>query len=770
MDCNQVFLRTATRFLPGIWVCVALTLPASGQRVGLVLSGGGVRGFAHIGVLKALEENHIPVDCIAGTSAGALVGGNYAIGKTPAEIDSVFTSTGFASDAGGVVQEDYRYFYHDRFADASWVSIRFAADSVIRTKLSGSLTNSSPADFSLLEAMAGPVARAGYRFDSLFVPFRCVASDIREKKALVMDHGDLGFAVRASMAFPLYFSPLTVEGKILFDGGIYNNFPVDVMQDVFAPDIIIGVNAAGVPEIPRDDNVLSQMKNILVAIEDAGRLTDSDILIEPDINQVSVFDFGSARQAIDSGYAACMRQMDEIKRRIRRRSDPDSLRLRRQAFLAGVPPITIDRIYVEGLSQQQEAFVRKVVNPGNDCISLDRLRKAFFVLSSNRQFSYMFPRLVYNPASGYYDLFLHMKKDRDLEVNLGGNISSRPVSEAFIAMQYRLLGRQSLTVYANSYFGKLYSSGFVSMKLDVPGRFRYFIEPSYLLSQYDYFRSSSTFFEDVKPSFLITTDNDIRLGVGAPVRNKGVVTAFASIIDNKYSYYQNRTFSQSDTADVTRLSAFSSGLRYERSTRDRKQYATGGSYFSIIGRMLTGREESVPGSTSSARDTVRQDHRWLQARLLYDNYFVRSGPWTAGVFGDLFLSGQPFFANYTASILSSPQFNPVPESQTLFLPNFRAHTFVGVGLKNIIRIKGNLDFRVEGYVYQPVQEIVPGPDNEARYSDAFLRRYFIGNTALVFNSPVGPVSLSVNYFDKRDNPVSVLFHFGYMLFNRNSID
>ena len=740
------------------------------QKVGLVLSGGGVRGFAHIGVLKALEENNIPVDCIAGTSAGALVGSNYAIGRTPREMEKIFTSSEFIDNASGVIHEDLAYYYLKREPDASWVTIKFAYDSIIKTKLPGSLTNSAPADFALLESNTAAIAKAGYDFDNLFVPFRCVASDIKEKKPFVFKEGDLGFAIRASVAFPLYFSPLTVDKKILFDGGIYDNFPIDVMKEEFAPDVIIAVNSAGEPELPSDDNILSQMKNILVAVEDSKMLSDTDVLIEPGINNISVFDFRKTQQAIDSGYAATMRMMDLIKSRIARRTNPEELKQKRDSFKNEQKEVLIDRIFVSGLSGQQAEYVKTIINPRNEIFGLSELRRNFFILSTDKHFRYIFPRLVYNYETGYYDLYMYMKRDKDLQVDFGGNFSSKPINDAFIGLQYGFLGKQALNVYTNLYFGKLYNSGYASMRLDMPGRFRFFAEPSYSLSQFDYFKSNSTFFEDVKPSFLVTTENDIRFSLGTPVLNKGKLIASASYINNKYEYYQTLDFTKADTADVTRFAAFSSALCYDRSTLNRKQYASSGSYFSICGRMITGREQSTAGTTSISRDTITDDARWMQVRLIYDNYFKRIGPVRIGFYGELFLSGQPFFANYTASILSSPQFVPVPESQTLFLPNFRAHNFAGAGLKSVFQIIGNLEFRLEGYIFQPVQEIIPRDDNTARYSEALLKRYFMGTTALVYSSPIGPISVSANYYDQREKPFSFLFHFGFILFNSSPLE
>src|SRR6185369_14319450 len=189
------------------------------QKVGLVLSGGGARGLAHIGVIKALEENHIPIDFIAGTSAGAIVGCMYAQGFTPGQMDSIVNTEDFLNWATGVIDEDYSYYFRKKEDNASWMTIKFSLDSIIQTTLPTNLVNSVPVDFALMESTAGVIAKANYNFDSLFVPFRCVAADIENKQTVIFRNGDLAQAVRASAAFPFYFKPILFEGKILYDGG-----------------------------------------------------------------------------------------------------------------------------------------------------------------------------------------------------------------------------------------------------------------------------------------------------------------------------------------------------------------------------------------------------------------------------------------------------------------------------------------------------------------------------------------------------------------------
>ncbi|MFM7903260.1 MAG: patatin-like phospholipase family protein, partial [Bacteroidota bacterium] len=176
------------------------------QKTGLVLSGGGVRGMAHIGVLKALEENNIKIDCITGTSAGAIIGAYYAAGLSPVEIERIVLSDQFRDWVTGKIGEDLDYYFNKQEPDASWITVKFSLDSTLKARLPISVVKSARTDFMLMETMSQAIARANYDFDSLFIPFRCVASDIKSRAPKVFSKGDLPLAVRASMAYPLYFT------------------------------------------------------------------------------------------------------------------------------------------------------------------------------------------------------------------------------------------------------------------------------------------------------------------------------------------------------------------------------------------------------------------------------------------------------------------------------------------------------------------------------------------------------------------------------------
>jgi NTE family protein len=160
-------------------IALGLYTLCSAQKVGLVLSGGGARGLSHIGVIKLLEENNIPIDYIAGTSAGAVVGSLYAQGYSPEEMIRLVNTEDFYNWATGTFDEEHTYYFKKKDPNASWVTLKFSADSAgVHTTFPSSIISSVPVDFALMENNAGAITKAKYNFDSLFVPFRCVASDI----------------------------------------------------------------------------------------------------------------------------------------------------------------------------------------------------------------------------------------------------------------------------------------------------------------------------------------------------------------------------------------------------------------------------------------------------------------------------------------------------------------------------------------------------------------------------------------------------------------
>jgi NTE family protein len=748
--------------------------PVRREKVGVVLSGGGASGLAHIGVLRCLEENRIPIDYICGTSMGALIGSMYCQGYTPDEIQATILSDEFNSWANGIIEPQYVYYFKKKEDNASWITFKISPDTTLSTSLPTNLISPLPMDYALMERTAGASAACGYNFDSLFCPFRCVASDVAKKESVIFRSGDLGEAVRASMSYPFYLKPIRVNGALLFDGGLYNNFPSDVMYADFFPDFIIGSNVATEFANPDEDNLLSQVRAMLTSPTDFNPVCENGVIIEPDADWAGLFDFDQAQRLIDSGYAACKRKIETICLNLTNRTDSADLAARRAAFKAKQPPLIYDNIEIEGpgIKKAQETYVRKMLRHNERYVPNSKLKTGYFRLAADDKIQSIYPIARYNKSTGYYDLRLTIKKEKNLFTQFGGNFSNRPINMGFIGVQYNFFGNPSVSINANGYFGKLYSGAQVKARFDFPTRLPFYIEPSFTWNRFDFYKSTPTYFLDTRPPFLVQIDRMGEVNVGLPVKRKSRLVLGNGGGFIRYLYYQTDAFTSADTSDRTDLNFFSSYLLFERNTLNRKQYASAGTHLAFTARYVRAEEFYKPGTTSPFIDPYRAIHEWMQFKISYDTYFKEKGKWRLGFLGEVVYTFQPFLSNYTASILSTPGFQPTPDSRTLFIPTLHAHQYAAAGLKSIFVLWKNVDWRLEGYIFAPYQALRERSDHTVEYAAplAIADMTYISMTGLVWHSPLGPVSASVNYYSSREEPLSFLIHFGYIIYNKKALE
>lgn len=749
-----------------------LSFSVSAQKVGLVLSGGGARGLTHIGVLKALEENGIPIDYITGTSMGAIIGGLYASGYSPDEMVALFTSPEFPAWVSREIDEKYIYYFKEKTRDASWFGFQFDPDSLVLPSLiPTNIISPTQMDFAFLEIFSGAEAVAGYNFDSLFIPFRCVASDIAETRSVVFRDGSLSKAIRASMTFPFFFKPIVVDGKLLFDGGMYNNFPSDVMISEFNPDIIIGCKAASNYPPPTQNNVLSQIQTMLMTKTDFSMPAGKSMLISPSLPAVGLLDFSMVNTFIDSGYRETIRQIPNLKKLIAQRADPDQVFIKRAFFKLKKPGLVLDTIFFDGINPNQAKYLSRSLLHKSRKTRLETIKPEYFKIIADDKIQSIFPRMHYDSAASAFDLFLDVEKEKTISITIGGNISSKPINEAFFGVEYKRLRKQALTFYANSYIGRFYSSAFLGSRIDFTTRLPFYLDAYVCVNQWDYFKTTTYFFEDKTPSYLIKSDNHFEGNIGIPYGNNGkFIVGFAGG-NIRNDYYQTNTFSRNDTADKSSFDFITSHLMFEINTLNRKDYANRGLRTLIEFRHAIGNERYEPGSTSVKDPTVvyRKKHNWLQLKLAYQNYFQHIGKLSLGFYFENVLSSQTFFRNYSASMLMAPSFEIIPESRTLFLPAFRAHNYTAGGLQAIFNLLKNLDYRMEAYLFQPYQEILPQSDQTADYGEIFADRSLMAGSSLVYHSPLGPMAISLNYYDKSEDKFSLIFNFGYILFNKRPL-
>ena len=159
----------------------------------------------------------------------------------------------------------------------------------------------------------------------------------------------------------------------------------------------------------------------------------------------------------------------------------------------------------------------------------------------------------------------------------------------------------------------------------------------------------------------------------------------------------------------------------------------------------------------------------MRAKVSLEQYF-KQGIYSAGYVFEGVLSNQPVFSNYMGTVINAPAFNPIQDSKTLLLQNFRAFNYVAGGWRNVFSIRKSLDFRLEGYLFKPLEAIVQLQDQEAALDSDFTKIYFAATAGLVLHSAVGPISLSVNYYNDNENPLGVLLHVGFLLFNKTSME
>jgi len=276
-------------------------------RVGLVLGGGGARGAAHIGVLRELERMRIPIDAITGTSMGAIVGGLYASGMSPAELEEIVAKTDWAdalsdepdrSDLRLRRKQDEQHFPVNLDLGLHGGELKLPLGLVQGQKLD-----------LILRELTVDVSHI-HDFDSLPIPFRAIASDIETGERHVMGQGDLARAIRASMSVPGVLAPVLVDGRLLVDGGLVGNVPIDVMRQMDV-DIIIAVDVEfplyEIEELKSAIAISEQMITILIrreTLRQIASLGESDILIRPQLEYFSSTNFGEILQTIEPGAIA----------------------------------------------------------------------------------------------------------------------------------------------------------------------------------------------------------------------------------------------------------------------------------------------------------------------------------------------------------------------------------------------------------------------------------------------------------------------------------
>lgn len=402
---------------------MVLSAMAQRKKVGLVLGGGGAKGVAHIGVLKVLEEAGIPIDYIAGTSMGAIVGGLYAIGYNAAEIDSMVNRQDWAMLLSDRVKRSSQSFPEKENSERYILSLPFGKekkDRVIGGMIKGGNLQNLFSNLTI-----------GYHdsvdFESFNIPFACVAVNVVDGQDYIFHEGSLPLAMRASMAIPAVFTPVRLDSMVLVDGGLNNNYPVNVALDMGA-DIIIGVDLGTSDLKLHDDlNNPADLVGQIVALYGYDKYSRNkertDLLIRPDMVSYTSASFNKPAldTLINRGEQAARRQWDEIVA-LKYMIGLDTCRIEKVLHVDSRPVTPADtfcirHISMEGTDKRDEKWLTQISGlKENSRITLKELQNAMSILVGTNAYSNVSYKLT---GEGQQDLILSVQEKSISSVNLG---------------------------------------------------------------------------------------------------------------------------------------------------------------------------------------------------------------------------------------------------------------------------------------------------------------------------------------------------------------
>ena len=426
---------------------ITLTLPGQElqrKKVGVVLSGGGAKGFAHVGVLKVLEEAGIPIDYIAGTSMGAVVGGLYAAGYSSDLIDSLIK----IQDWSYLMRDDiYRKHQHasrrdhqKRYIISLPYQLKFREKRGKVTLPPGVYAGQNI--YTLFLKLT-----AGYQhdldFDDLPIPFGCVAADVRSGREVVLREGSLPEAIRASMAIPGMFTPVEKDSMLLIDGGVVNNFPVDLVRSMGA-DRVIGVIFPPDEEAMEKNRgsiseVTEQLWNFIGQGKRRRNIADTDLLITPEVHSFGMMDF--QRPAIDTiisrGKEAAAAKRDELialKQSLGTEEAAPAVTSDKNPYI-GLDTLVINSIRIEGVSPRETSQIARWIDIDKNSVTREELDEMTARIYSSGWFSRVYYRLE---GEHPFDLVFTVEVKESNTLNLGIHFDSNDMAAILANTTIRL--------------------------------------------------------------------------------------------------------------------------------------------------------------------------------------------------------------------------------------------------------------------------------------------------------------------------------------------
>lgn len=661
---------------------------AKEQTVGLVLSGGGAKGIAHIGVIQALEENDIPVDYVTGTSMGAIVGGLYAAGLSPAEMMQLLASPLFVNASQGSISPDQRYYLTAPQPTPQMFSFPMGNDSVAKS-VPFSLISPTVMNFAFMEVFAPASRRCGGDFDHLFVPLRTVSSNIKAQRPEISRGGRLADAVRASMSFPIVFCPIEIDDTLHYDGGIFENFPLPTMEAEFNPDIIIGVDVHTPDSIKSSPNAINQINNLVTRAQSYDLPADRGVKLHIDLHEFSLLDFAKAEQIYAIGYSRGLEMVDSIRSRVTARRSHAEVAERRREFKQGFKPLNFSDVVCTGGTQTQNDYIESLFPPRT--FSLNRARDGFYRAISGGRMQDL--RVYAEPAdSTTYRLHLRAYPKPNWSAGIGGYISSSTSSMLYASVGYNALNKRALNGTLGAWIGQSYQAAQLLATIRFGTDTPYSLSVQGVISKHSYNQTEKMFFMVDDPKFVTRLRTFVR---AYPVQIACGRHAVASLSAG-YGYERMKFTDESGSKLKSALKLGQVALRYDYNTLDAYDYPTSGLEIHTSAMGLLG-HRIVNGDSEPTK--------WLQLRAKVRNYWTLGTHFSLGLEGELLASGRRPRGMYEAAVAEAPSYSPTPSCFNAFNASFRAYSFLGAGLTPVYKITRQLQLRGTFHTFAPWQRL-----------------------------------------------------------------
>jgi NTE family protein len=746
-----------------------------------VLSGGGAKGATHIGVIKALEENNIPIDYVAGTSIGAIIGSLYAMGYSPDEMLELLLSDEFGYWQSGRIEDEYIYYIKkpDPMPEIARFSIKVSDSLQLKTNLlPQSLINPIQMNQAFMALFAQATAKAGWNFDNLFIPFRCVGSDVYNKKPVIFKNGDLGDAVRASMSFPFVFKPIWKDSVPLFDGGIYDNFPITPMKEAFNPDFIFGCAVSGTNTKP-SENIYNQMEAMIMQKTEYDIPEEEGMTLKFRFPDVSLLDFPRAKELMDIGYNKTMELIDSIKRRVSREVTLQEVNERRKAYKKSLPPLIFRNIYVTGVTEAQKAYIEAQLH--RDIygeFTMDEFRLAYFKMLTYSKIKEIVPHAVYNRKEKIFDLHLDVTMTDEILIGFGGNVSSHQANQLYLGLGYQNISTFSTDLNADFQMGNSFDGVSLNSRFYLQTRIPTYINVRGVFSNKKYLESQSLFYEDIVPSFIKQKELYMAFTFGFPFLNKAkseIDLSYGRL--NDYYFQTSKILFPNASFDNSVYNVFKGSLNIERNSLDYKQYPTGGRKQYLTAMYVHASENYIPAPGSYPKLFEKKTHHWLQVKGYWNHYHVMSPKFNMGFMGELVVSSKNLMDNYTASILQAPAFTPTPHSEIVFNEALRANQYVAGGISPVLKLSRMVHLRADLFCFAPFYELKKETRLESnKYVDApyygkFMHSLeYMGEVSFVIQLPFASISFYANGYSYPKKNFNLGLNIGYLIFNKKMLD